>query len=73
MPQPLEGVRIVELAGIGPGPYAGQLLADMGAEVIVVDRPRPSPVELHHAVERRGKRSVRLNLRQEAGVAALLD
>lgn len=43
---PLNGYRVIELAGIGPGPYAGQLLADLGADVIVVDRPgggkRPS-------------------------------
>ena len=36
---PLNGVKIIELAGIGPGPYAGQLLADMGADVVVIDRP----------------------------------
>jgi alpha-methylacyl-CoA racemase len=36
---PLAGVRIVELAGIGPGPFCGMLLADLGAEVIRVDRP----------------------------------
>lgn len=36
MNKPLDGVRIIELAGIGPGPYAGQLLADMGAEIIVI-------------------------------------
>ena len=36
--KPLEGVRVLELAGLGPVPYAGQLLADMGAEVISVAR-----------------------------------
>ena len=41
MSKPLDGVRIIELAGIGPGPYAGQLLADMGAEIIVINRPGP--------------------------------
>ncbi|HXW19541.1 MAG TPA: CoA transferase, partial [Roseiarcus sp.] len=40
---PLAGVRIVEFGGIGPGPFAGMLLADMGADVVVVDRPEPSP------------------------------
>ncbi|MGB5323860.1 MAG: CoA transferase, partial [Pseudomonadales bacterium] len=35
---PLAGIRIIEIKGIGPGPYAGMLLADMGAEVIVVER-----------------------------------
>lgn len=36
---PLTGVRVVELAGIGPGPFAGMLLADLGADVVRVDRP----------------------------------
>ncbi len=36
---PLAGIMVIELAGIGPGPYAGQLLADMGADVVVIDRP----------------------------------
>jgi alpha-methylacyl-CoA racemase len=73
MSQPLSGLRVIELAGIGPGPYAGELLADLGAEVIVIDRPAPSPVERDHAVERRGKRSMVLDLRQPEGAAALLD
>ncbi|MEM6439732.1 MAG: CaiB/BaiF CoA-transferase family protein [Pseudomonadota bacterium] len=73
MPLPLKGVRILELAGIGPGPYAGQLLADMGAEVILIDRPRPSPVELPAAVERRGKRSIVLDLRTPEGLETVLD
>ena len=38
---PLSGCRVVELAGIGPGPFAGMILADLGAEVVRVDRPRP--------------------------------
>ena len=41
MPGPLAGIRIVELAGIGPGPFCGMMLADHGAEVIRVDRPAP--------------------------------
>lgn len=36
---PLAGVRVVELAGIGPGPFAAMLLADLGADVVRVDRP----------------------------------
>ncbi len=41
MPGPLQGIRIVELAGIGPGPFCGMMLADHGAEVIRIDRPAP--------------------------------
>ena len=43
MSGPLTGLKIVELAGRGPGPYAGMMLADMGAEVVRVDRPDESP------------------------------
>ncbi|MEM1315140.1 MAG: CaiB/BaiF CoA-transferase family protein [Pseudomonadota bacterium] len=73
MPLPLKGVRIIELAGIGPGPYAGQLLADMGAEIILIDRPTPSPVEHPRSIERRGKRSVILDLQAPEGLEAALD
>lgn len=63
MSGPLTGFRIIELAGIGPGPYAGQLLADMGAEVIVVHRPgfvMPS-------IDGRGKKSIVVDIRQKEG------
>ena len=40
---PLTGYKIIELAGIGPGPFCGMMLADMGAEVIRVDRPGGNP------------------------------
>lgn len=66
---PLSGYKVVELAGIGPGPYAGQLLADYGADVIVVDRPGAGT----KGIDGRGKRSVILNLRSEEGAKALLD
>ena len=68
MSGPLAGLRVLELAGIGPGPYAGQLLADLGAEVTVVHRPgRDAPT-----VDMRGKRSVILDLRKPGAAAALL-
>ncbi|WP_374540314.1 CaiB/BaiF CoA transferase family protein [Sphingorhabdus sp.] len=66
---PLNGIKVIELAGIGPGPYAGQLLADMGADVIVVDRPGPA---LPKAVDGRGKRSIMLDLKKPEAVEALL-
>jgi len=67
----LKGVRIVEFAGIGPGPFAGQLLADLGADVIVIDRPTRGAIALENGVDRRGKRSVVVDLKsaQGAGVA----
>ena len=54
---PLSGVRVVELAGIGPGPFCGMLLADLGAEVIVVDRPGgpPTPVQMRQRLPQPGQ------------------
>ena len=69
MDKPLSGFRIIELAGIGPGPYAGMLLADMGAEVILVSRPGQSLMTIHD----RGKVPVSINLRRPEGAKVLLD
>ena len=66
---PLRGIKVVELAGIGPGPYAGQLLADMGADVVVIDRPGGG---LPKAIDGRGKRSIVLDLKKPEAVEALL-
>lgn len=66
---PLAGIMVIELAGIGPGPYAGQLLADMGADVVVIDRPGRS---LPKAVDGRGKKSIVLDLKKPEAVEALL-
>jgi alpha-methylacyl-CoA racemase len=72
----LDGIRIIEMAGIGPGPFCGMLLADMGAEVILVDRPSGNandPVELgKNAIVHRGKRSLALDLKDPRAVDAVL-
>jgi alpha-methylacyl-CoA racemase len=72
---PLAGVRVVEIAGIGPGPFCAMMLADMGAEVLRVDRPAPTdlglPVEPRFSVLHRGRRSVALDLKQPAAIAAV--
>jgi alpha-methylacyl-CoA racemase len=72
---PLTGVRVVEIAGIGPGPFCAMMLADMGAEVLRIDRPGPAdlglPVEPRFSVLTRGRRSVALDLKQPAAVAAM--
>ncbi|MFE2411467.1 CaiB/BaiF CoA transferase family protein [Kitasatospora sp. NPDC059408] len=72
---PLAGVRVVELAGIGPGPFAGMLLADLGADVVRVDRPDPSPLGIDPArdVTNRNKRSVLIDLKSPDGPARVLD
>ena len=69
MSKPLDGVRIIELAGIGPGPYAGQLLADMGAEIIVINRPGPMGGVPN--LSNRGKKTLTLDLRKPEGAAVL--
>ncbi|MET9892728.1 CaiB/BaiF CoA-transferase family protein [Streptomyces sp. NPDC006465] len=72
---PLTGVRVVELAGIGPGPFAAMLLADLGADVVRVDRPGGPGlgVDPAHDVTNRNKRSVIIDLKVEDGAARVLD
>jgi alpha-methylacyl-CoA racemase len=76
MAGPLHGYRIIEIAGIGPGPFAAMLLADMGAEVIRVERAQsvrgPAPETPHYDVMLRGRRNVALDLKHPDGVATLL-
>lgn len=67
---PLHGVKVVELAGIGPGPFAAMLLADLGADVVRVDRagPRsPLAVDPRFDLLNRGKRSVAVDLKRDRG------
>ena len=75
----LSGIRVLEFEAIGPGPFGAMLLADMGADVIRVDRPVP-PDDLGPKtngkrvdVTGRGRRSVTLDLKQPEAVEAALD
>ncbi|MFJ9241632.1 CaiB/BaiF CoA transferase family protein [Streptomyces sp. NPDC101776] len=72
---PLSGVRVVELAGIGPGPFAAMLLADLGADVVRVDRPGGPGLGIapEHDVTNRNKRSVLVDLKAPEGPARVLD
>ncbi|MBD0419216.1 CoA transferase [Streptomyces sp. TRM S81-3] len=72
---PLTGVRVVELAGIGPGPFAAMLLADLGADVVRVDRPDGPGLAIDpaHDVTNRNKRSVIIDLKAPDGAARVLD
>ncbi len=76
MAGPLTGYRIIEIAGIGPGPFAAMLLADMGAEVVRVERAGavrgPIPDGPHYDVLLRGRRNVAIDLKHPDGVEALL-
>jgi len=71
---PLEGLRVVELAAIGPVPYAGMLLADLGAQVVRVDRADGQrPFAAWHRGLDRGRAAVALDLKAPDGLAALLE
>src|SRR3990172_1487635 len=73
---PLQGIRIVELAGIGPGPFCAMMLADMGAEVLRIDRAqnvtaeRPKTPSLD--LLNRGRRSIGVDLKHPEGVELVL-
>ncbi len=64
---PLCGLRVVEMVGLGPGPFAGMLLADMGATVVAIDRPGGVSITLSHDICRRGKEHIELNLKTTEG------
>jgi len=74
---PLADLRIVELAGIGPGPLAAMLLADLGATVIRVDRKQASGLGVQRPLKfdliLRNRKSIRVDLKDPAGVALVLD
>ncbi|MFI8962174.1 CaiB/BaiF CoA transferase family protein [Streptomyces sp. NPDC053493] len=72
---PLSGVRVVELAGIGPGPFAAMLLADLGADVVRVDRPGGPGLGIDpaHDLTNRNKRSVLVDLKADGGPDTVLD
>lgn len=68
---PLTGFRIVELAGIGPGPFCGMMLSDMGAEVIRVDRIAPNPKPPRDVLQR-NRRSIAIDLKNEHGIEVVM-
>ena len=73
---PLHGLRVVEVAGIGPGPFCAMMLADMGADVIRVDRPSGPPPDADAPppadVLNRGRRSIAVDLKTDEGVEVVL-
>src|ERR1035437_10645301 len=76
MSGPLAGLRLIELAGLGPSPFAGMMLADAGADIIRIDRsdratypPRQEP---HVDLMNRGRRSVAVDLKAPDGESLVL-
>jgi alpha-methylacyl-CoA racemase len=74
MTGPLDGVRIVTMGGLGPGPFCGMLLGDLGADVVRIDMPRAvdGPLPIDYTV-RRSQRSIGLDVKNPAGRAILLQ
>ena len=76
MPGPLAGYRVIEIAGIGPGPFAAMMLSDMGAEVIRVERSQavrgPAPDTPGFDILQRGRRNIAIDLKNPEGVETLL-
>jgi len=74
---PLQGLTIIEIAGIGPGPFAAMSLADQGADVIRVERPGGSMFTAAHNPKldflNRGKRCISVNLKEPEGVETVLS
>jgi alpha-methylacyl-CoA racemase len=74
---PLKGLRVIELASIGPGPHAAMILADLGADVVRIERPGERAVKLDtngkSDAQLRGRRSVAADLKDEAGLATALS
>jgi acetyl-CoA hydrolase len=75
MGRPLQGVRVIEIAGLGPAPFCGMLLADLGADVVLVDRVEAAS-ELTDlgaaAIFNRGKRSIAIDLKKPRAIQAVL-
>src|SRR5271154_1253788 len=72
---PLAGIKVVELAGIGPGPFCSMMLSDMGAEVLRVDRIEAAdlgvPTDAKFALLNRGRRSIAVDLKKAEGIATV--
>jgi alpha-methylacyl-CoA racemase len=76
MAGPLHGIRVVELAGLGPGPFCGMVMADLGADVVRVDRADQvtggHTTSTRHDLHNRGKRSIGIDLKHPRGVEVML-
>ncbi len=70
--RPLDGIKVIEMAGLAPSPYCGMLLSDFGADVVIVDRLSKGAPEIPYTMKKspfdRGKKSMRVNLKSEEGI-----
>ena len=72
---PLKGMKVLEVGGVGPGPFCGQMLSDMGADVIRLDRrgAKGFLIKPEFNINNRGRRSVALDLKTSEGVEIVLN
>jgi alpha-methylacyl-CoA racemase len=71
---PLQGLKVIELAGLGPGPFCGMLLSDMGADVLRIDRPGSrAQSDPRIDIDGRGRRSIELDLKRPESIALCLE
>jgi alpha-methylacyl-CoA racemase len=70
---PLQGFKIIEMGGLGPGPFCGMMLADMGADVVCIERSAPPVIDPAKDCMRRGKRSINLDLKEPGNAEILLQ
>ncbi len=70
---PLKGIKVLEMAGIGPTPFCGMMLADMGADVVRIDREGVDPALGRNGALSRGRRSIVIDLKKPAGTDLLLQ
>ena len=75
--RPLDEIKVIEMAGLAPSPYCGMILADFGADVVIVDRLTMGAPEIPNVMAKnpfdRGKRSMRVNLKTEEGIAIVRE
>ena len=69
---PLQGIRVIEIAGIGPGPFCAMMLSDLGADVVRIDRKSVAGRGTKFDLLNRGRKSIAIDLKNPAGVSALL-
>ena len=75
--RPLEGIKVIEMAGLAPSPYCGMLLSDFGADVVIVDRLSKGAPEIPNIMAKnpfdRGKRSIWVNLKTDKGIGIVKE
>ena len=70
---PLDGIKVIEFSALGPGPFCGMILADLGAEVIVIDRIETAGQKSKTDIASRGKKSIAIDLKKKESINLIKD